>query len=932
MRYFERLSNRLIARGAWWGVVALVLLNFALSLATWHLRSPWLDENFTLVRVWVNWDDLLTNVLVRQWTVETRDIHPPLFFAVLKLWSAWEGTGTFALRFVSAASVALVVPLTWASARRLFDARTGLIAALLAALSPAYLWQASEIRMYAFVAAVAAAWFYLTARAVSAHQFSLSLAIAWLVGAGAALASHYTLLALLPVHALAIAARFAAQGANLVRNRLEHVLVLIGVLAFGLLLLLLFASPVVSASLVVISSLLGSAGAPADGWAFLMEIGNALLFGLNAADPTGGGVLVALGAMIGFGLVSASPAHRLARGWLILCLIAPVAGSLLAAHFITHRPSFRYAVAVVLPAHVLLGRVIAQSCWARRSATYGFVLRLVGAAGALILVGSQSWGTYMVFAPTPTRQDDWRGLADFLRQEWQPGDALMLNLDTPEAVLSQSLAETPLPALVGLRWVDMPRETARELLSARFKRIWLANTGGDSSFLSADLRDLLGVYLSGRQQRFPSRTTILELREYWIEPPLVDALPPDAQAIPPVEGKTSIVGVEVLPGNPYHPEANFRLRLYWKRSETARVNRVDVRLVNNEETWLLWSGDAFPSPPPTAWDDQFWVTTYVVPVPPGLPQQPYELRLTLRSGAEKLEVAQEAAVMLSAESVACCIRSVRALPAMWQNAELALNRVEFPQRVRRGETLPVVLTWTPRQELSEWQSELMLLPLPIGAPANFSAVLRRAAGSADAPPSSWPLGEPTRDQYVLSVPYELPAGWYVLWLRREGRRIADSERIALGVVRVEDYPRTTVPADIPHPLRAEVGDLILLGLSRPDTIAPGTTIEVITYWQVARQPTRDGRIFVHLYDAEGRMIAQDDDAPFNGQRSTLSFLPGDGIVQVHRLVLPADLPSGRYVLRGGIYDGDGEMRRWRATQDGQPALHDLVQLGELIVP
>ena len=127
-------------------IAALALLNFGLSLAYLSLgRSLWLDESFSWLRVIESWEKVFANVLPRQWFLETRDLHPPLYFAFAKLWGAWAGADVFMFRFVSALGIALTVPLAWASARRLFDAPTARLTALMAAISPTYLWQAGEV-------------------------------------------------------------------------------------------------------------------------------------------------------------------------------------------------------------------------------------------------------------------------------------------------------------------------------------------------------------------------------------------------------------------------------------------------------------------------------------------------------------------------------------------------------------------------------------------------------------------------------------------------------------------------------------------------------------------------------------------------------------------------------------------------------------------
>ncbi|MFN2162593.1 MAG: ArnT family glycosyltransferase [Candidatus Promineifilaceae bacterium] len=90
---------------------------------------------------------------------------------------------------------------------------------------------------------------------------------------------------------------------------------------------------------------------------------------------------------------------------------------------------------------------------------------------------------------------------------------------------------------------------------------------------------------------------------------------------------------------------------------------------------------------------------------------------------------------------------------------------------------------------------------------------------------------------------------------------------------------------------------------------PGESVELLTTWRVtdpdkigpdhppAFQP--DTVFFTHLLDDAGNIVSQRDalDAP------SWSWQPGDTILQVHRLQLPAGLQGGAYHPSIGIYDG-----------------------------
>ena len=88
-----------------------------------------------------------------------RDIVPPLYYLLLRLWLPLAGISEFALRFPSALfgvmAVALIarigrdlVRLALPSAGRLTESRVGLLSGFLAAIAPVLIWLSRDARMY----------------------------------------------------------------------------------------------------------------------------------------------------------------------------------------------------------------------------------------------------------------------------------------------------------------------------------------------------------------------------------------------------------------------------------------------------------------------------------------------------------------------------------------------------------------------------------------------------------------------------------------------------------------------------------------------------------------------------------------------------------------------------------------------------------------
>jgi 4-amino-4-deoxy-L-arabinose transferase-like glycosyltransferase len=111
------------------------------------------------------------------------------------------------------------------------------------------------------------------------------------------------------------------------------------------------------------------------------------------------------------------------------------------------------------------------------------------------------------------------------------------------------------------------------------------------------------------------------------------------------------------------------------------------------------------------------------------------------------------------------------------------------------------------------------------------------------------------------------------------------------------------PLPIQRPLDYNLGDQVaLLGCGLSETaVEPGDVLEVSLRYQRLTHILKSYSIFVHLVDAEGRMWAQHDAAPLNGLHPTTHWVEGEIISDPRELVLPQDMPEGRYRLEAGIY-------------------------------
>ncbi|MDY7041173.1 MAG: glycosyltransferase family 39 protein [Chloroflexota bacterium] len=131
----QKLSSRKML-----GLCAIVLLAFALRL--YHLDAPTLrwDEGWSIGLGSLSWREIPR--------VAALEVHPPLFYLLLKPW-LWLGKSSFSVRFFAVIGGVLLVPLGYVVARRWSGReRVGWLVALYMAAAPLLVYYGQVARMY----------------------------------------------------------------------------------------------------------------------------------------------------------------------------------------------------------------------------------------------------------------------------------------------------------------------------------------------------------------------------------------------------------------------------------------------------------------------------------------------------------------------------------------------------------------------------------------------------------------------------------------------------------------------------------------------------------------------------------------------------------------------------------------------------------------
>lgn len=127
---------------------------------------------------------------------------------------------------------------------------------------------------------------------------------------------------------------------------------------------------------------------------------------------------------------------------------------------------------------------------------------------------------------------------------------------------------------------------------------------------------------------------------------------------------------------------------------------------------------------------------------------------------------------------------------------------------------------------------------------------------------------------------------------------------------------------------ARLGDTIRLAgaaFNPPlDVLQAGDTVNLRLYWQVTQPVNASYTIFLHLKNANGDLIAQQDTLPHDGQYPTWAWQPGETVMTTHTLTIPAD-EKPPYTLSVGMYAWPS-LERLPVTQNGSAQADNVVTL------
>ena len=939
----KRFRKLLGPRQTRWGVLGLTLLAFALrvyALGRWEL---WFDETASYAIAVKSVPDLLA------YTRSAIQEHPPGYYLLLHFWMKGAGSSEFALRFVSVLSGVLFIPLIFRFGRRLFSRDVGILAALVAAISPFAVSYAQEARMYTLLTLLAL---------LSLYAFWMLLQegrwrwwIAWVAAAVAGLLAHYLFGLLIIAQDVFVILLWRRLGQE--RKRWAA---LQAALALGALTWVVLAPG-------TIRSLLSVAGAPAYDLGYkiekvLLDIALGELRGHPSPAMMRGAAAFAW-VLVLAGLIAAwrrplSAAPRRTLGLVGITLTVPFLTGLpvipvvIGRYFSVAFPAFCLAVALALFA---LGR------WRR-------------AVAVLAIGGLAAVSAYGLFYQYTVDKGVFGQPIAFIESEYRPDEAMILVHPHlwPQATYYARNISLPRYYVPDKPYAVSEPEirSALQAILDQVDSVWLgpvlpAHT--DPETVERDLNDMAFQH----EKRWFEHSVFAA--QYFRSVPMHVA---DASAF--------VWGGAITLRRFEHSDLSLpagdalRLRFSWQRSAPIQ-ERYLVGITLTDGRGRVWASRT--SEPcgawclTTDWGDEPVRDQHALLVPADTPPGDYDLRLAWyeQGTGQPLRATGEAgadagtAVSLARVTVTEPPTTARPprppipLLATFDNGLTLRGYDRTVGGVRPGDVVALDLYWDVAR--SPAQDASLELSLSERSGDRWTTVTDTLAAESY-PPSAWPAGRAVRTHARLVVPATATAGPVPVRLALRapdgslipghwsqsvelpGRlwtwtRASGGDHLQLFTLTVTERERNFTLPTLANPITATLGSQVeLVGYDMPCLAAQscavraGDPLDLTLAWRAKGPTDRRYKVFAHLVGPDGKLWGQHDAEPAGGSAPTITWAAGEFVSDTHVIHLMPEAPPGDYRLLVGMYH-EASGQRLPAFLDGKRMPNDALPLAEVHV-
>lgn len=958
MEAAERSTRHAFAARASLLVAGITTLALALRLFRLTFQPLWADEGYSIY--FANLD------LLSLTAATAADIHPPLYYYLLKLWMALFGPGEAAVRLLSVLIGVLTIPLVYVLARRLLGEPAALLSALLLALSPLHIYFSQEVRMYALAGLLATASTLLMVQvmeAEAAQRRGRDLAaplVAYCIVTALALYTLYYA-AFVPVAHVLYVVVTRRKDAGMVARWL-------GAAAATLLLYLpwlLIAGGALSAY--VAGKVAVERYTPLDPLTFVAKVllafgvglpaGSQALFGMGALVAA---ALAALGALRLLARGGAGQTRRRAAGTLLLTLLAaPLTLGYLVNLMWPFSPSgfARLFIFCLMPFVILLAEGVLGVFALQQPA---------GQAPGSLIRRSRLWLAPALALPVVllAALANFYATPRYAEMDYRPLVRKMAALASPDDVLIalypwqlgfvQSSFPGEQPHLEFIEradmWASYPAVMKQDLerLGQSYGRIWFITYERAGGLLEGTVAGYLA------QAAFPSLADWFGDQRLYLfswgsagQPQPKDITIGDGLLLEAVGA-----GLEPVEAGRDEVRVEFRWRV---TGALPAESTVTLRLADDlGRTWAQRNSAphngllSFASiAPGTQVTDRHGLALPAT-VPPGSyrlmagvfdPQS--GANLPARSAADRdlgneVNLGNVVVTAASRPPALAALDLPGAMNVRFAGAPSLIGWRLRNQPLRPGFPVEVDVYW----QAGAAQSDDLLLSVQVRDRGN------KVWGLYEGPPlgppyplSRWTTGQVLRGQISFLLAPDAPGGEYTIslaWLKRPGKEAAPlvngGREVKLTTVTAVARRHVTALPRPQQPLDVHLGDAVqLLGFDlSPEQPAPGQTLQITLYWRAETRMTSGYKVFVHVATEQGVVRAQSDGPPAAGAAPTTSWLPGEVISDERAIALPGALAPGVYELRTGLYDPISG-RRLNVASGAAAAGADYIGLGTITV-
>ncbi|MBN1313482.1 MAG: hypothetical protein JXB30_18895 [Anaerolineae bacterium] len=391
------------------------------------------------------------------------------------------------------------------------------------------------------------------------------------------------------------------------------------------------------------------------------------------------------------------------------------------------------------------------------------------------------------------------------------------------------------------------------------------------------------------------------------------------------EGQIDLLGYDVqsthlMPGETTH------FVLYWQLSNGEIVEDYApvIYLRDAKKTIVTQTSSIHPG----GWPTSYWISGFYIPdrldltIPPGTPPGEYTLDVSLFWYAKNraLNVFDKLGTPLGITVPIGNLTIIRPDHATHLNeiqldtdqtvslldasmtADIYLVATNQPPDASEvGQLFILIAYWQARSQLAQTYTFRVLWldkDDQIAAATPFTSLV------VSYPTDQWEAGDIWKGLHPLYVPGRLEGGDYTVALQLFDGEEEAGECIEIGHMAVSTPPRTfqtpdmNVTADVTweNGIRLLGYDLLQQDIRQSDGM------ELTLYWQTETDIINNLTVFVHIYDADGNIVTQQDSIPLSGARPTTGWAPGEILTDRYAILVPPEVVPGRYQVRVGLYN------------------------------